>query len=165
MRTETKVSQGAIIKNKGLKTGCQGRVRSASEGSLWPTPAVFPRSNMHFYGAKPHRQAFGVLLKFSVAQRNSSTTFPLNERRGKGAIRSCIPHLSSRKLKLSFDTIFYYVSDMESAIAFYRDTLGLQMVSRDYVARFDLDGVLIELVPRPPGTWCPAVAMPAFAFL
>jgi catechol 2,3-dioxygenase-like lactoylglutathione lyase family enzyme len=62
---------------------------------------------------------------------------------------------SPSKLKLSFDTVFYYVTDMEAAIAFYRDILGLQMVSRDYVARFDLDGVLIELVPLPPGTVVP----------
>ena len=44
---------------------------------------------------------------------------------------------------------------MDAAIAFYRDTLGLQMVSHDYVARFDLDGVLVELVPRPPGSIVP----------
>jgi catechol 2,3-dioxygenase-like lactoylglutathione lyase family enzyme len=62
---------------------------------------------------------------------------------------------SSRKLKLSFDAVFYYVSDMETSIAFYRDTLGLPLVSQDYVARFDLDGVLIELVPLPPGTVVP----------
>jgi len=62
---------------------------------------------------------------------------------------------SSSKLKLSFDTVFYYVTDMETAVAFYRDTLGLQLVSRGYIARFDLDGVLIELVPLPPGTVVP----------
>ena len=45
---------------------------------------------------------------------------------------------SSSKLKLSFDTVFYYVTDMEASIA-----------------RFDLDGVLIELVPLPPGTVVP----------
>jgi len=59
------------------------------------------------------------------------------------------------KLKLSFDAVFYYVADMEASIAFYRDTLGLPMVSHDYVARFDLDGVLIELVPLPPGSVVP----------
>ena len=59
------------------------------------------------------------------------------------------------KLNLSFDAIFYYVTDVEEAIAFYRDTLGLPMVSHDYVARFDLDGVLFELVPVPPGTVVP----------
>jgi catechol 2,3-dioxygenase-like lactoylglutathione lyase family enzyme len=58
----------------------------------------------------------------------------------------------SSKLKLSFDTVFYYVTDMEASIAFYRDILGLPLVSLDYVARFDLDGVLIELVRRPPGS-------------
>ena len=62
---------------------------------------------------------------------------------------------SSAKLRLSFDTVFYYVADIEASIAFYRDTLGLPMVSQDYVARFDLDGVLIELVPLPPGTVVP----------
>ena len=62
---------------------------------------------------------------------------------------------SSSKLKLSFDTVFYYVTDMDASIAFYRDTLGLPLVSRDCVARFDLDGVLIELVRLPPGSLVP----------
>ncbi len=61
----------------------------------------------------------------------------------------------ARKLKLSFDTVFHYVTDMDASIAFYRDTLGLQMISRSYVARFDLDGVTIELVPLPPGSVVP----------
>ncbi len=52
-------------------------------------------------------------------------------------------------LKLSFDAVFYYVHDMERAIAFYRETLGLPLISRDFVARFDIDGVLFELVPAP----------------
>ena len=59
------------------------------------------------------------------------------------------------KLKLSFDAIFFYVTDVQESIAFYRDTLGLPMVSHDYVARFDLDGVLVELVPMPPGSVVP----------
>lgn len=63
--------------------------------------------------------------------------------------------VSLRKLNLSFDTIFYYVTDIEASIIFYRDILGLPMVSRDYVARFDLDGVVIELVPLPPGSVVP----------
>jgi predicted enzyme related to lactoylglutathione lyase len=46
---------------------------------------------------------------------------------------------------------------MEKAIAFYRDVLGFKLTSRDYVARFEIDGVLFELVPNPsnaklPGT-------------
>jgi catechol 2,3-dioxygenase-like lactoylglutathione lyase family enzyme len=61
----------------------------------------------------------------------------------------------SRKLKLSFDTVFYYVTDMEISIAFYRDTLGLSLLSHDFVARFDLDGVMVELVPVPPGSVVP----------
>jgi catechol 2,3-dioxygenase-like lactoylglutathione lyase family enzyme len=56
------------------------------------------------------------------------------------------------KPKLAFDAVFYYVSDIDTSIAFYRDTLGLPMISRDAVARFDLDGVLIELVRVPPGS-------------
>jgi len=59
------------------------------------------------------------------------------------------------KLHLAFDAVFYYVTDMETAVAFYRDTLGLPLVSEDYVCRFDLDGVLIELVPVPPGSVVP----------
>ena len=61
----------------------------------------------------------------------------------------------TQKLQLSFDAVFYYVTDMESSLAFYRDTLGLPLVSEKFVARFDLDGVLIELVPAPPGTVVP----------
>ena len=62
---------------------------------------------------------------------------------------------TASKLKLSFDTVFYYVTDMETSITFYRDTLGLPLVSEDFVARFDLDGVFIELVPVPPGSVVP----------
>jgi catechol 2,3-dioxygenase-like lactoylglutathione lyase family enzyme len=40
---------------------------------------------------------------------------------------------------------------MEAAIRFYRDVLGFVLTSRDVVARFDIDGVLFELVPAPPG--------------
>ena len=49
--------------------------------------------------------------------------------------------------KFHFDCVFYYVSDMERAISFYSDVLGLRLTSRDVVARFDIDGVLLELVP------------------
>jgi catechol 2,3-dioxygenase-like lactoylglutathione lyase family enzyme len=51
-----------------------------------------------------------------------------------------------------FDCVFYYVSEMERAIRFYRDVLGLRFVSRDVVARFDIDGVLFELVPTADGS-------------
>jgi catechol 2,3-dioxygenase-like lactoylglutathione lyase family enzyme len=54
-------------------------------------------------------------------------------------------------LKVSFDAVFYYVRDMDRSIAFYRETLGLKLVSHDFVARFDVDGVLFELVPSRPG--------------
>ena len=51
------------------------------------------------------------------------------------------------EFKFSFDCIYYHAKDMEKAIAFYRDVLGFPLKSRDYVARFDVDGVLFELVP------------------
>jgi len=51
--------------------------------------------------------------------------------------------------KFSFDAVYYHVKDMEKAIAFYRNTLGFPLQSRDYVARFRVDGVLFELVPAP----------------
>jgi catechol 2,3-dioxygenase-like lactoylglutathione lyase family enzyme len=54
-------------------------------------------------------------------------------------------------LKLSFDAVFYYVRDIDQSIEFYRHTLGLKRVSHDFVARFDVDGVLFELVPSPHG--------------
>jgi catechol 2,3-dioxygenase-like lactoylglutathione lyase family enzyme len=63
--------------------------------------------------------------------------------------------MSTPQLKLKFDAVYYHVSDMERSITFYRDVLGFRLVSRDYVARFDLDGVLFELVPNPPGSALP----------
>lgn len=46
-----------------------------------------------------------------------------------------------------FDCVFYYVSDLDRAIAFYTSAFGFRLVSRDVVARFLVDGVLFELVP------------------
>jgi predicted enzyme related to lactoylglutathione lyase len=54
-------------------------------------------------------------------------------------------------MDLHFDCFYYHVSDMERAVSFYRDILGLQLASRDQVARFEIDGVLFELVPGTPG--------------
>ncbi|HEY1469637.1 MAG TPA: VOC family protein [Candidatus Acidoferrum sp.] len=51
-------------------------------------------------------------------------------------------------MKLRFDAIYYRVSDLDRAICFYRDVLGLQLVRRDVVACFELDGVMVELVPN-----------------
>ncbi len=48
---------------------------------------------------------------------------------------------------LHFDCVFYYVSDLERAIAFFTDVLGFELSSRDAVARLVVDGVLVELVP------------------
>lgn len=50
-------------------------------------------------------------------------------------------------MTLNFDCIFYYVSDLERSVAFYQEVLGFKLVSKDSVARFDVDGVRIELVP------------------
>jgi len=63
--------------------------------------------------------------------------------------------MSKQDLKLTFDAVYYHVSDMEKSIAFYRDILGFRLTSRDYVARFEIDGVLFELVPNPPGDALP----------
>lgn len=46
-----------------------------------------------------------------------------------------------------FDCVFYYVGDLDRAIRFYTTVLGFRLSSRDAVARFDVDGVLFELVP------------------
>ena len=59
--------------------------------------------------------------------------------------------MSAGALKLTFDAVYYHVANMEKSVAFYRDVLGFHLTSRDYVARFDLGGVLFELVPNPPG--------------
>lgn len=53
--------------------------------------------------------------------------------------------------KFSFDAVYYHVRNMDKTITFYRDVLGFPLKSRDYVARFDVDGVLFELVPAPEG--------------
>jgi len=45
------------------------------------------------------------------------------------------------------DCVFYYVSDLGRAIAFYTTVLGFRLASRDAVARFFVDGMLFELVP------------------
>jgi catechol 2,3-dioxygenase-like lactoylglutathione lyase family enzyme len=50
-------------------------------------------------------------------------------------------------MTFSFDCIFYFVSDLDHSIAFYTDVLGLRLVSRDVVARLEIDGIMIELVP------------------
>lgn len=47
-----------------------------------------------------------------------------------------------------FDCLFYYVTDLDRAVEFYSTTFGMRLKSRDVVARFDVDGVLFELVPR-----------------
>ncbi|HUO43075.1 MAG TPA: VOC family protein [Methylomirabilota bacterium] len=53
--------------------------------------------------------------------------------------------------RFQFDCIFYHVRDVEKAISFYSDVLGFRLTSRDVVARFDIDGVLFELVPTQGG--------------
>jgi catechol 2,3-dioxygenase-like lactoylglutathione lyase family enzyme len=50
-------------------------------------------------------------------------------------------------MKFNFDAVFYYISDLDRAIKFYTDVLGLKLQSRDYVARFLIGSVLFELVP------------------
>jgi len=50
-------------------------------------------------------------------------------------------------MRLRFDSVFYYVRDLDKAVTFYTHALGLPLQSRDTVARLDVDGVLLELVP------------------
>jgi catechol 2,3-dioxygenase-like lactoylglutathione lyase family enzyme len=50
-------------------------------------------------------------------------------------------------MRFKFDAISYFVSDLDRAIAFYRDVLGFKFHSRDCVARFYLGDILFELVP------------------
>jgi predicted enzyme related to lactoylglutathione lyase len=51
------------------------------------------------------------------------------------------------KMHFRFDAVFYYVSDLERAVHFYSEVLGFKLSSRDQVARFDLNGILFEIVP------------------
>jgi catechol 2,3-dioxygenase-like lactoylglutathione lyase family enzyme len=51
-------------------------------------------------------------------------------------------------IRFRFDCVFYYVADLETSISFYTDVLGLRLSSLDVVARFNIDGVLFELVPN-----------------
>lgn len=55
-------------------------------------------------------------------------------------------------MKLHFDCVFYYVSDLKRSVRFYRDVLGFDLTSQDVVARFHIDGVMFEIVPAPNGT-------------
>lgn len=55
-------------------------------------------------------------------------------------------------MRLSFDCVFYYATDMDRAVEFYNKILGLKLTGRDSIARFDIDGVLFELVPAPAGS-------------
>ena len=50
-------------------------------------------------------------------------------------------------MSFHFDAVFYYVSDLKRAINFYQNVLGFMLTSQDAVARFDVDGVLFEVVP------------------
>ena len=62
-----------------------------------------------------------------------------------------MPDTGRYEFKLTFDAVYCYVTDMEKSVAFYRDVLGLRLTSRDYAARFHIDGVLFELVPSAAG--------------
>ena len=50
-------------------------------------------------------------------------------------------------VQFRFDCVFYYVSDLDRAVQFYERTFAFQLASRDAVARFRVNGVLVELVP------------------
>lgn len=50
-------------------------------------------------------------------------------------------------MRFGFDCVFYYVSDLDRAVRFYQDVLGLKVTSHDFVTRFEIGGALFELVP------------------
>jgi catechol 2,3-dioxygenase-like lactoylglutathione lyase family enzyme len=50
-------------------------------------------------------------------------------------------------MKFNFDCIFYYVRDLERSVQFYSGVLGLDLESRDVVARYRVGDLLLELVP------------------
>ncbi len=50
-------------------------------------------------------------------------------------------------MDLKFDAVFYFASDLDRSVQFYRDVLGFKLHSRDFVARFYIGDVLFELVP------------------
>ncbi len=52
-------------------------------------------------------------------------------------------------MKTGFECLFYYVTDLDLAIEFYETHLGLHLVRRGALARFEIDGVTIELAPSP----------------
>ena len=49
--------------------------------------------------------------------------------------------------RFRFDSVLYYVTDLDQAVEFYTKVLGLPMSSRDTVARFEVDDAVLELVP------------------
>jgi predicted enzyme related to lactoylglutathione lyase len=50
-------------------------------------------------------------------------------------------------VEFAFDCVYYHVADLDHSIQFYQEILGLHFLSRDTVARFEISGVLLELVP------------------
>jgi len=42
-------------------------------------------------------------------------------------------------VRFSFDCVFYYVTDMDRAIRFYSEVLGMSLTARDSITRFDID--------------------------
>ncbi len=50
-------------------------------------------------------------------------------------------------IEYQLDCVFYTTSDMDRTIEFYADVLGLELDSRDQVARFQVGGRCLELVP------------------
>lgn len=55
-------------------------------------------------------------------------------------------------MQLAFDCVFYHVHDLQAAVRFYFDVLGLRLSSADAIARYDVNGVLLELIPSPERT-------------
>ena len=57
--------------------------------------------------------------------------------------------MSNSPFKFAFDAVYYHAKDMEKAIAFYRDVLGLRhLFTAGKLAFFDCGGVRLMLEDR-----------------
>ena len=70
----------------------------------------------------------------------------------------------SSAMKLKFDCIFYYVSDLDRSIRFYTNVLGFKLSSRDFVARFFVMECCSKLCPGPTRRPLRAMEMRDFAW-
>ncbi len=83
-----------------------------------------------------------------AARRSPSAVLGIFRAARSGTEKSTTSYGNIRiAMHFDFDAIFYYVSDLDRAIDFYQNVLGFNFISRDAVARFEVGGVLFEIVP------------------